>query len=184
MCVKTCQCNTCNRFNTCSDCEHNKDIKNVECMPPFGKGVQNCPHYKPFKHITIPKLNYERIPEDALAKMYYEPPIEIIRRDLEMRIENDTMKVIQQNGIVVDKDKLIKALKYDRDQYIKGFQDGKQDNFEELIEQVRTGTVRKMQKRLTTEIERFAKRGGFLSKDVIFWFIDQTAKELLGKENE
>lgn len=52
-------------------------------------------------------------------------------------------------------------------------------DLEERCMQLRADTVREMQERLTTEIERFAKRGGFLSKETIFWFIDQAAKEML-----
>ncbi len=47
MCVKSCQCNSCDRLNTCADCEHQWDNKDVDCYVG-GKGVQNCPHYKPF----------------------------------------------------------------------------------------------------------------------------------------
>ncbi len=176
MCVKSCQCNTCDRFNTCADCEHNKDIKDVECMPPFGKGVQNCPHYKPFKHITIPKSVYTPVPEDLIAKIKYKPPIEIIRHEMEMRLENDTMKVVQQNDIFVDKDELIKALQYDRDQYIKGFEDGKRDNFEELIKQVRADTLRELQKLIAEHATKGYPRKVRLSD------INKVIKEMLERE--
>lgn len=43
-------------------------------------------------------------------------------------------------------------------------------------------TVRKMQEQLKTEIEMFGKKDGFVSKEVIFWFIDQIAKELTESE--
>lgn len=124
MCVSVCQCNHCDRKNTCTDCTYNEVNKNVICTPPFGKGVQNCPEYKPFKYVTVPKFEYKPIPEETLLKMDYKPPIEAIRHEMEMRFENDVMKVVQQHDIFVDKDELLKALQYDRDQYRKGFEDG------------------------------------------------------------
>jgi len=39
-------------------------------------------------------------------------------------IDKLTFQAIERVGITVDKDELIKALQYDRDQYDKGFRDG------------------------------------------------------------
>lgn len=55
----------------------------------------------------------------------YESPIEIIQKDIVMKQENDIYKAILEQGIVVDKEELIRALQYDRGQYEKGFADGK-----------------------------------------------------------
>ena len=57
----------------------------------------------------------------------WKSPIEIqqdIVRQVDMVIEGGVMKAIQRFDINVDKEELIKALKYDRDQYEKGYQDG------------------------------------------------------------
>ena len=57
----------------------------------------------------------------------WKSPIEIqqdIVRQVDMVIEDGAMKAIQRFDINVDKEELIKALKYDRDQYEKGYQDG------------------------------------------------------------
>lgn len=43
MCVSICQCNSCYKRNTCSDCVYNFDIKKCDCMTT---GIQNCPHYR------------------------------------------------------------------------------------------------------------------------------------------
>ena len=55
----------------------------------------------------------------------YKSPIEIIYEQVRYEMDNEIMRAIQGVGINVDKDELIKALAYDRDQYQKGFQDGK-----------------------------------------------------------
>ena len=62
----------------------------------------------------------------------YHAPIELIQDDplahLTQRILDETDEVIYQTvlntGVNVDKDELVKALQYDREQYEKGFQDG------------------------------------------------------------
>ena len=58
----------------------------------------------------------------------YESPIKIIQNNIHkqmlIQMEDNIMKVVQRYGIEVDKDELQKALKYDRQQYEKGFNDG------------------------------------------------------------
>jgi len=53
----------------------------------------------------------------------YESPIRMIVGEMETKMETDTMSVIQRYGIDVDKEELIKALNYDREQYDKGYRD-------------------------------------------------------------
>lgn len=57
----------------------------------------------------------------------YESPIEMIMEDIQTQIvkqqENDIYQAVQRYGIVVDKEELIKALQYDREQYTKGYKD-------------------------------------------------------------
>ena len=55
----------------------------------------------------------------------YESPIEIIKGEFTTKFENGIMKAVQKYGVNVDKDELIKAMNYDRQQYEKGFEDGR-----------------------------------------------------------
>lgn len=61
----------------------------------------------------------------------YESPIEIIQHkiqaDFSKRLEEDVLYAVVRTDIHVDREELIKALRYDRGQYEKGFQDGKAD---------------------------------------------------------
>ena len=41
-----------------------------------------------------------------------------------MQLEGEVMKAVQKVGVTVDKEELLKALKYDREQYEKGYRDG------------------------------------------------------------
>lgn len=67
--------------------------------------------------------------ETHRVDMLYKGPIQIVQEQIssiESQLENETLKVIHKYGIYVDKDELIKALKYDRQQYDKGF-DGNEE---------------------------------------------------------
>ena len=58
----------------------------------------------------------------------YKSPIEVVVDEMHSQMvcdyENGIMKAIQRYNINVDKEELIKALQYDRQQYEKGYQDG------------------------------------------------------------
>ena len=57
--------------------------------------------------------------------MSYESPISIYAKDVSTQLEDEVLKVIQSYSIFINREELIRALKYDRDQYDKGFEDGK-----------------------------------------------------------
>lgn len=61
----------------------------------------------------------------------YQSPIEMIYTDIQTQIKEEADKriyeIMQQCGIHVDKDELIKALQYDRRQYERGYLDGYAD---------------------------------------------------------
>ena len=57
--------------------------------------------------------------------MPYEPPINVMVGQLETQVENDVMTAILRVGVDVDKDELLRALRYERDQYQKGYNDAK-----------------------------------------------------------
>lgn len=72
----------------------------------------------------------------SISAFDYESPIKIIQDAMQMQVENDVYKAIQNYDIKVDKDELIKALKYDREQYKKGFRDGVRKFAEKLKEEM------------------------------------------------
>lgn len=55
--------------------------------------------------------------------MNYQSPIEIIQTQLQNQIEEEIYKAVVNVGVSVDKEELIKALRYDRNQYQKGYAD-------------------------------------------------------------
>lgn len=66
----------------------------------------------------------------------YESPIEKIYGELQTRMiqddENLLMEAVRNVSVSVDKDELIKALQYDRNQYNKGYKDGTNDTLNEI----------------------------------------------------
>lgn len=72
--------------------------------------------------------------------MSYESPIEITQKltkmEIEKRIEGDILTAIYSYGIDVDKEELIRALRYDREQYNKGYDDGYRDGASEVAAKI------------------------------------------------
>ena len=67
----------------------------------------------------------------------YQSPIEIIQDRMRMELEGEVFKAVQNVGVHVDKEELLKALQYDRGQYNKGFNDGYAKAIEEFAEQIK-----------------------------------------------
>lgn len=75
----------------------------------------------------------------------YESPINIIQGEMQMWVEGETYKALQNVGIDVNKEELLKALQYDRNQYEKGYKEG----YAKAIDE----TCLKVYNHLLTEIE-------------------------------
>lgn len=57
----------------------------------------------------------------------YESPIKIIMQEMQAQRENQVYQAIQNIGVDVDKEELLKALSYDRNQYEKGYRAAKSE---------------------------------------------------------
>ena len=55
--------------------------------------------------------------------MSYQSPIDLIMGQMNLSLEGEICKAVQNVGVYVDKEELLKALKYDRRQYQKGYKD-------------------------------------------------------------
>ena len=66
----------------------------------------------------------------------YKSPIEKICNEIQTQMvqedENMVMKAIRKVEVNVDKEELIKALQYDRNQYTRGYDDGKNDVLDKI----------------------------------------------------
>ncbi len=54
----------------------------------------------------------------------YESPINVYFSEVEMQFDSAVLRAVQRVGIDVDKNELVKALAYDRNQYDRGYLDG------------------------------------------------------------
>jgi hypothetical protein len=54
----------------------------------------------------------------------YKSPIEVITEEMHIYYDDEIIRAVQKHDINVDKEELLKALKYDREQYEKGFKCG------------------------------------------------------------
>lgn len=54
----------------------------------------------------------------------YQSPIEMITGQMVLHWDGEIYRAVQDIGIKVDRDELVKALQYDRNQYEKGYSDG------------------------------------------------------------
>lgn len=87
------------------------------CNPDTCNEGSMCPYYEP-----VP------IGAPWFEPSFYESPIHLTITPPQIdhgTLGNELLTIIQGYRIEVDKDELIKALQYDRDQYNKGFEDGK-----------------------------------------------------------
>ena len=57
----------------------------------------------------------------------YESPITIISNGIQLSLKDEVYKAVKQIVIKVDRNELVKALKYDRRQYEKGYADAKME---------------------------------------------------------
>jgi len=91
----------------------------------------------------------------------YESPVNVICGEMRTHVEGDIFKAIQNVGIDVDKEELIKTLRYDRNQYEKGYSDG-----------------------YTKAIDKFAERMKKMCKGITIAekAIDEIAEEMKGSE--
>ncbi len=62
----------------------------------------------------------------------YESPIKVLIENTQMTVTDGIYKAVQDYGITVNKDELMKALQYDRNQYNKGYEDGARELAERL----------------------------------------------------
>lgn len=70
--------------------------------------------------------------------MAYKSPIDIISERVKLDCDNAVYKAVQDVHINVDREELIKALQYDRNQYDKGYLDGCKETAEKFAERLKT----------------------------------------------
>lgn len=79
----------------------------------------------------VPKITLDedfRLNPSDFAYMDWQSPIHMIQEEIAQKVaddfDNQVYQATMRVGIEVDKDELVKALEYDRNQYKKGYMDG------------------------------------------------------------
>lgn len=88
----------------------------------------------------------------------YKLPIEVIYGEMQMKVENDIYKAVQNVGVNVDKEELLKALEHDRGQYDEGYADGYQKAVDEFAERCKGSVVCKLIGLRAIDIDFIAER--------------------------
>lgn len=99
--------------------------------------------------------------------------------------ENMVMKAIREVGVNVDKEELIKALQYDRNQYTKGYEDGKNEVFDKIraeIENMQIVYDKSANYKDERTDEEKANDLGKMYKVLVLSIIDKYRAESEGKE--
>lgn len=76
----------------------------------------------------------------------YLSPIDIVTEPITYKLDDAILSAVGKVGIHVDKDELLKALEYDRNQYSKGFIDGYNKRVSEEQEDERENLQRNEQR--------------------------------------
>ena len=63
----------------------------------------------------------------------YVSPITVELRQIQRKLDNFILNEIRKYDVKVDKEELVKALKYDRNQYEKGYAQGRQETAEKIL---------------------------------------------------
>lgn len=66
--------------------------------------------------------------------MGYNSPVAIMQNHLRMELEDGIYKAVQKVDVEVDKDELIRALRYDRAQYNKGYNEARKDTARDILD--------------------------------------------------
>lgn len=71
----------------------------------------------------------------------YESPINLVFQNIETQMvqeeEQMILEAIRKYDVIVDKEELIKAIKYDRNQYSKGYKDGVNDVLDKIRAEIK-----------------------------------------------
>lgn len=104
----------------------------------------------------------------------YESPINLVAQDIEIQMvqkeEQMILEAIRKCDVVVDKEELIKAIEYDRNQYSKGYKDGIND----IFDKIRTEIEDQKKERCFDDDDMFVYRTGL---DDALYIIDKYKEE-------
>lgn len=104
----------------------------------------------------------------------FESPINLLTSGIRTEIEGQILKAVQNVGVFVDKEELLKALKYDREQYSKGYADGYEKAVDEFSKSVN--------EKITEFVLEHQDQLDFASGVGMGWrFVEEVAEQMKGE---
>lgn len=91
----------------------------------------------------------------------YTPPIQLFIQEEQAKIEDMIYTQIKKIGIDVDKEELLRALRYERDQYNEGYKEGKAKAIEEIA------------KRMLARAQEYEKLDYFITAQELRYFAEE-----------
>lgn len=122
----------------------------------------------------------------------YQSPIEVIMNQMYTQMDSDLYKAVQNYGVNVNEEELIKALQYDRHQYEKGYNDGYDDGYRKAIEEFAERSKERFEsleyrtntKRKTVPVDELDSQMNWALHEVSVQTIDGVLREMEGKNND
>lgn len=87
------------------------------------------------EHMTSMMKVFEN-PHRFVEEAMYESPIKLMETEWSTQMDGNILKAVKNVGIDVDKDELLRALKYDCEQYDKGYRDGVYNACNRIVEKL------------------------------------------------
>lgn len=110
----------------------------------------------------------------------YNSPIEMIIGNMQIQHEGEIFRAVQNIGVNVDKYELLKALRYDREQYDKGYKDGYNAEIRKFVLEL-TSRIHKLEI-YECDIGYGREERGYLVDDVLAT-IDKLVEEMTEETN-
>lgn len=143
---------TCETLEFYSALGHGCDKTCDECAFNYAQG--NMKERRDVLNMALQAM--DKIEQVGIDMTGYESPINLlttqVSTELNEIIEKQVYTAIQQVGVVVNKDELIKALNYDRDQYETGYKNGYMKAKEDLKTAIADVSLTDMQRNVISAI--------------------------------
>ncbi len=122
-----------------------------ECAFNYAQG--NMKERRDVLNMALQSMN--KIEQLEIDMTGYESPINIVQsvqKDIAENVDKQIYTAIQQVGVIVNKDELIKALSYDRNQYEEGYKNGYMKAKEDLKTALTDVSLTDMQRNVISAI--------------------------------
>lgn len=106
------------------------------------------------KDFKVNKESVDKIfPKKDINSLGYESPIQVYMGQMRLEQEDNIYRAIQEYGVNVDKEELIKALQYDRNQYDEGYLNGYAKGYQAKASEVAREILKEIGEEITAALK-------------------------------